>query len=170
MDLRAKPAVCLSALSEASQTLKGTHFIDICGTWYLCGSGRVLAEGPNCNWHHKELSCWIFPYWLTGCFWQKTIFNWKEKSIWALTLTQNVSEKSKTLHRETKNELQSYITLHFIKWNGNINALNYTARVKWTHYHWFTECRDHSCLKTKHTTSLSDVYFLQRWVQQLRKN
>lgn len=59
MELIEKPAVCLSALSEASQTLKDTHFIDISGTWYLCGLGTCVgtggrtASGTTRNWAVK---------------------------------------------------------------------------------------------------------------------
>lgn len=47
MELTEKPAVCLSAPSEASQTLKDTHFIDISGTWYLCGHGTCAGRGAK---------------------------------------------------------------------------------------------------------------------------
>lgn len=35
-------------------------------------------------------------------------------------LTQKVLENSQNLHRETENELQSYIILQFIQWYSNI--------------------------------------------------
>lgn len=47
MGLTEKPAVCLSALCEASQTLKDTHCIDISGTWYLCGHGTCVCRGAK---------------------------------------------------------------------------------------------------------------------------
>lgn len=47
MELTERPAVCLSALSEASQTLKDTHFIDISGTWNLCGHGTCVGRGAK---------------------------------------------------------------------------------------------------------------------------
>lgn len=74
MGLTEKPAVCLSALCEASQTLKDTHCIEISGTWYLCGHGTCLQRGQTASGTTRN---WAVEYshnnWLTDCFWEGKI-------------------------------------------------------------------------------------------------
>lgn len=73
VELTEKPAVCLSAPSEAGQTLKDTHFIDISGTWYLCGDGTCVGRGGRSgsgttgDWAPDDWS--VFPSWVTEFDW-----------------------------------------------------------------------------------------------------
>lgn len=71
---------------------------------------HVLAQGPNCKWHHKKLSCWI----------TDRLFLGKKTDYFKLERETHLSANG-----DPGNERQSYIIIQFTQQYSNI--YDYTA-------------------------------------------